>query len=82
MEKIKKFLRIEHAYKFELNDLRALLNVINVALIIFCSFSVGATFGLIIATIGLIKDLVKDRHINGMVLHIMSIILNVYILTL
>lgn len=80
MEKIKKFFKIDGKYKFEWNDLRALMQLINVALIIFCGFSVGAIFGLVISSIGLIKDLQTDRHINGMVLHIASISLNLFIL--
>lgn len=77
---MKKFFRIEHKYKFEWNDLRCLLQLINVALIVFVGFNVGATFGLIIASLGLIKDFTTDRHINGMLMHFASIVLNVFIL--
>ena len=80
MEKIKKFFNIKENYKFEMNDLRALLQVINVALIVFAGFNVGATFGLIVATLGLIKDFLTDRHINSIVLHSASMFLNVFIL--
>lgn len=80
MEKIKKFFRIETEYKFEWNDLRALLMIINVALIVFWSFNSGAIFGLIVASLGLLKDLLIDRHLNGIVLHFASMILNVFIL--
>ena len=80
MEKIKKFFRIETEYKFEWNDLRALLMIINVALIVFWSFNSGAIFGLIVASLGLLKDLLIDRHLNGIVLHLASMILNVIIL--
>ena len=80
MEKIKKFFRIETEYRFEWNDLRALLMIINVALIVFWSFNSGAIFGLIVASLGLLKDLLIDRHFNGMVLHFASMILNVFIL--
>lgn len=82
MEKVKKFFKVEKKYTFEWNDLRALLMLVNVGLIVFCGFNVGAIFGLVIASLGLIKDLLVDRHINGMVLHIASIILNVFILLL
>lgn len=82
MEKVKKFFRIEKGYSFEWNDLRALLMLFNVALIVFCGFNVGAIFGLVIASLGLIKDLLIDRHINGMVLHFASICLNIFILLL
>lgn len=80
MELVKRFFKIEHKYKFEVNDLRCLLQVINVALIVFVGFNIGATFGLVVATLGLIKDLTTDRHINGIVMHLASIMLNVFIL--
>ena len=73
---MKKFFKIEHKYKFEWNDLRCLLQLINVALIVFWSFDVGAIFGLVVATLGLIKDFTTDRHINGIVMHLASIMLN------
>ena len=79
-EVVKKFFKIEHKYKFEMNDLRALLQIINVALIVFVGFNIGATFGLIIASLGLIKDVATDRHINGIVMHLAGICLNVFIL--
>lgn len=77
---MKKFFKIEHKYKFEMNDLRALLQIINVVLIVFCSFDVGAIFGLCIASLGLIKDFIVDRHINGIIMHLASIGLNLFIL--
>ena len=73
------FFNIEHRYSFELNDLRAVLSVINFILLLF-SFSLGAAFGLAIAIIGIIKDFVTDRHINGIAMHLTSILLNGYIL--
>ena len=80
LTKLKSFFRIDGKYKFEMNDLRALLQIINVALIVFWSFDVGATFGLIVAACGLIKDLQTERHINSMIMHLASIVLNVFIL--
>lgn len=77
---MKKFFKIEGKYKFEMNDLRALLQLINVALIVFAGFNVGATFGLCVASLGLIKDFTTDRHINGIVMHFASMILNCFIL--
>jgi MFS superfamily sulfate permease-like transporter len=77
---MKKFFKIEHKYKFEWNDLRCLLQLINVALIVFWSFDVGAIFGLVVASLGIIKDFTTDRHINGIVMHLASIMLNCYIL--
>jgi MFS superfamily sulfate permease-like transporter len=80
MDKVKKFFGIETKYKFEMNDLRALLQLINVALIVFAGFQVGAIFGLCIATLGLIKDFTTDRHINGIAMHLAGVLLNLFIL--
>ena len=77
---MKKFFKIEGKYKFEMNDLRALLQLINVALIMFCGFNIGATFGLCVASLGLVRDFTTDRHINGIVMHLTSVILNCFIL--
>lgn len=79
-ELVKRFFKIEQKYKFEMNDLRALLQIINVSLIVFVNFNVGAIFGLIIASLGLIKDFATDRHINGIIMHLAGICLNVFIL--
>jgi hypothetical protein len=76
MEKIKKFFNIETAYKFEMNDLRAVIQVINVALIIAYGLSV-AWFGLALAVFGLIKDFTTDRHINSIVMHLAGAVLNI-----
>jgi hypothetical protein len=78
---MKEFFKIETSYKFEYNDLRALITVINVILIMIFGLSI-AWFGLAVAFIGVIKDLKIDRHINGLVMHIASVALNVYFLIL
>ena len=76
MQKIKKFFNIETAYKFEMNDLRAIIQVINVGLIIAYGLSV-AWFGLALAVFGLIKDFTTDRHINSIVMHLAGAVLNI-----
>lgn len=78
-EKIRHFFRIETTYKFEWNDLRAVLSLVNFILLLF-SFPLGAAFGLTIAVLGLIKDFTTDRHINGIAMHLVSVLLNGYIL--
>ena len=78
---MKKFFKIETPYKFEYNDLRAFITVINVILIMIFGLSI-AWFGLAVALIGVIKDLKIDRHINGLVMHLSSVALNVYFLIL
>ena len=76
MDKVKKFFNITEPYKFEMNDLRAVIQVINVALIIAYGLSV-AWFGLALAVFGLIKDLTTDRHINSIVMHLAGAVLNI-----
>ncbi len=78
---MKKFFRIEDSYKFEWNDLRCFINVINVILIMIYGLSI-AWFGLAVAVIGLIKDFTTDRHINGIIMHLSSVVLNAYFLSL
>lgn len=64
-------------YKFERNDLRALITVINVILIMIFGLSI-AWFGLAVAVIGLIKDFCVDHRVNGAVMHFANAILNLY----
>lgn len=81
MTAIKKFFNIETAYKFEMNDLRAAIQILNVALIMIFGLSVS-WFGLALAVFGLIKDFTTDRHINSIVMHTAGAVLNIYFLTL
>lgn len=79
---MKNFFNIEHRYKFEMNDLRALTMIINVTLVMLIGFS-ASWFGLAIAVFGIIKDLTnKERHINDMTMHCASALLNCYFLSL
>ena len=81
MTRVKEFFKIESKYKFEYNDLRCLITVINVILIMIYGLSI-AWFGLAVAVIGVIKDLMVDRHINGLVMHLSSVALNIYFIIL
>lgn len=81
MEKVKQFFKIEEPFRWEYNDLRAFITVVNVALIMTFGLSI-AWFGLAVAVIGTIKDLKIDRHINGLVMHLASVALNIYFLIL
>lgn len=81
MTRVKEFFKIESKYKFEYNDLRCLITVINVVLIMIYGLSI-AWFGLAVAVIGVIKDLAVDRHINGLVMHLSSVALNIYFIIL
>lgn len=81
MERIKRFFNIETTYKFEMNDLRALIQVVNVGLIMMFGLSVS-WFGLALAVFGLIKDFTTDRHLNSIVMHIAGAVLNLYFLNI
>ena len=81
MEHIKKFFHIDGQYKFEWNDLRAFVTVLNVILIMKYGLSI-AWFGLAIAILGLIKDLTTDHRINGMIMHLASAVLNIFFISL
>lgn len=81
MTTIKNFFRIETAYQFEMNDLRAIIQIVNVTLIMIFGLSVS-WFGLALAIFGLIKDFTTDRHINSITMHLAGAVLNIYFLTL
>ena len=81
MTRAKEFFGIESGYKFEYNDLRALITVVNVILIMIYGLSI-AWFGLAVAGIGVVKDLAVDRRINGLVMHFANVALNLYFIIL
>lgn len=76
---MKNFFNITENYRFEWNDLRCFVTVINVILIMIFGLSI-AWFGLAIAAVGIIKDLTTDRRINGILMHCSTLILNIYFL--
>lgn len=76
---MKNFFKIESSYKFEWNDLRCFITVVNVILIMMYGLSI-AWFGLGVAVIGVIKDLTTDRRINGLIMHLANVSLNIYFL--
>lgn len=78
---MKKFFRIEKPYTFEMNDLRAGIQILNVFLIMIFGLSVS-WFGLAVAVCGIVKDLTKDRKVNGLAMHTATAILNIYFLKL
>ena len=81
MTKIKQFFNLTAPYKFEYNDLRAVITVMNVILIICFGLSI-TWFGLTVAGIGVVKDLTIDRRINGLVMHLANVALNLYFIVL
>lgn len=79
---MRKFLNITEKFRFEENDLRALIQIINVALIMMFGLSIS-WFGLSVAIIGLIKDVRNpNRHLNDFLMHGATAILNIYFLIL
>ena len=76
---MKKFFNIEGGYKFEWNDLRCFITVINVVLVMIYGLSIS-WFGLAVAVVGIIKDLTTDRRINGLLMHVANMSLNIYFL--
>ena len=78
-QKIKKFFNIKGQFKWEWNDFRCLLTVINVILIMTIGFEM-AWFGLAISILGFVKDMTMkdDRRINSTIMHLSTIILNGY----
>ena len=79
---LRKFFNLEGPIHFEENDLRAGIQILNVALIMMFGLSVS-WFGLAIALIGLIKDCRNpNRHVNDFLMHGASLVLNIYFLTL
>lgn len=78
---MKEWFGITESYRFEWNDLRALIQVLNVVLIMIFGLQVS-WFGLSLAVFGVCKDLSQHRHINDVVMHLAGVALNVYFLIL
>lgn len=76
---MKKFFGIEIPYHFEWNDLRCFVTIVNVVLIMIYGLSI-AWFGLAVALVGVVKDLITDHKINGLLMHFANAVLNVYFL--
>ena len=78
---MKEFFGINEPFRFEWNDLRAIIQLLNVILIMIFGLSVS-WFGLAIALFGVCKDMSQHRHINDIVMHLSGVVLNVYFLTI
>lgn len=74
---MKNFFNLTKPYKFELNDLRCFVTLLNIALIFIFGVSV-AWFGVIVAGVGIVKDLTVDRRLNGLLMHSANFLLNLY----
>lgn len=78
---MKDFFGISEPFRFEWNDLRAFIQILNVTLIMIFGLQVS-WFGLAIALFGVIKDMTQHRHVNDIVMHLSGVVLNAYFLTL
>jgi len=76
---MRKFFKLDKNYRFEWNDLRCFITTINVVLVMIYGLSIS-WFGLAVAVVGIIKDLTVDRKINGLLMHIANLALNIYFL--
>lgn len=64
-------------YRFEWNDIRALITVVNVILIMMYGLSI-AWFGLAVASFGLVKDITIDKKVNSVIMHSANVALNIF----
>ena len=78
---MREFFGITERYRFEWNDLRCGITLLNVILIMIFGLQVS-WFGLAVAVFGICKDLCQHRHINDVLMHFSSAILNTYFLIL
>lgn len=78
---MKEFFGISEPFRFEWNDLRAFIQILNVTLIMIFGLQVS-WFGLAIALFGVVKDMSQHRHVNDIVMHLSGVVLNTYFLTL
>ena len=78
---MREFFGITESYRFEWNDLRCGITILNVVLIMIFGLQVS-WFGLTVAIFGVCKDLSQHRHINDVLMHLSSVVLNIYFLTL
>lgn len=80
-KRLKVFFKVEESFRLEYNDIRAFITLINVILIMNFGLSI-AWLGLAVAAIGVVKDLTVDRHINGLIMHLANVTLNIYFIIL
>lgn len=59
-------------YKFEINDLRCVLTLLNIFLILKFDFR-WAWFSVILAGFGIIKDLTTEFRLNSLIMHVANL---------
>ena len=76
---MKHFFNITESYKFEWGDFDAVTTILNLILIIIIGFK-ASFFGAVVAVFGIGRDLFIHRRINGLLIHISTLCLNLYFL--
>ena len=76
---IKEWFELNKPYRFETNDIIALLNLLNTFAVIAFGL-IASWFGLAVAIICIIDDIIEVRRFNLVVLHLSIAILNAYFL--
>lgn len=76
---MKRFFGIHEQYRFEWNDLSALLTLGNVILIIL-NVPIAPYFGIANAALCLVVDIFQRQHINLYTIHLALIVMNIYFL--
>lgn len=78
---MKEFFGIKEGYKFEANDIVALITIANVVLIIM-GFWWAPMVGLVNCLVGIGLNIKNRVHINLYIMQVAFIVLNIYFLTL
>ena len=76
---MKNFFNITQPYTFEWGDFDAITTILNFILIIIIGFK-ASFFGAAVAVFGIGRDLFIHRCINGLLIHITTLLLNLYFL--
>lgn len=66
-------------YKFEWNDVRALIAIINAYIVFTYGLSLG-WLTLTMAVFGLVNDVTTNKRINGFIIHAFGVLISVYLL--
>jgi len=75
-----KIVQIRQDYEFDLNDIRALIMVINVICIFVFGLSIS-WLGLAVAIVGLVDDVVHTKRICHCLIHFSGILMNLYFIS-
>jgi len=66
-------------YKFEINDLRCILTLLNIMFILKFDIRWG-WFGVLLAALGIIKDYMTDKKISSFIMHSANLIFYILLL--